>query len=61
MDSNQDKCGFVNIIGATNVGKSTLLNKLVGQKISIISRKVLPTAFKLYPFFPINIFFCPNL
>ena len=43
MDSNQDKCGFVNIIGATNVGKSTLLNKLVGQKISIISRKVQTT------------------
>ena len=42
MDS-KDKCGFVNIIGATNVGKSTLLNKLVGQKISIISRKVQTT------------------
>ncbi len=42
MDS-KDKCGFVNIIGATNVGKSTLLNKLVGHKISIISRKVQTT------------------
>ncbi|MBZ0228537.1 MAG: GTPase Era [Bauldia sp.] len=37
------RCGFVAIIGAPNAGKSTLVNRLVGAKVSIVSRKVQTT------------------
>jgi GTP-binding protein Era len=37
------RCGFVAMIGATNAGKSTLVNRLVGTKVSIVSRKVQTT------------------
>lgn len=37
------RCGFVAIIGAPNAGKSTLVNRLVGAKVTIVSRKVQTT------------------
>ncbi|MBW7910385.1 MAG: GTPase Era [Alphaproteobacteria bacterium] len=43
MSEKQTRCGFVGIIGAPNAGKSTLVNQLVGAKVSIVSPKVQTT------------------
>lgn len=43
MNDTETRCGFIAVIGATNAGKSTLVNQLVGSKVSIVSRKVQTT------------------
>ncbi len=51
MDSNQTnpqhKAGFVNIVGNPNVGKSTLMNRLVGERMSIITPKAQTTRHRI--------------
>ena len=47
MKKDHYKSGFVSIIGVPNVGKSTLLNQIAGQKIAIISDKPQTTRNKI--------------
>lgn len=42
-DGAQRRCGYVAVLGETNAGKSTLINAMVGQKVSIVSRKIQTT------------------
>lgn len=46
-ENNEKYCGFVAIIGKSNVGKSTLLNKLIGEKISITANRPQTTRNKI--------------
>ena len=45
IDQDQQKAGFAAIIGAPNAGKSTLVNRLTGTKVSIVTQKVQTTRF----------------
>lgn len=47
MSESNHKAGFVNIIGKPNVGKSTLMNALLGEKLSIISSKAQTTRHRI--------------
>ena len=47
MERQNHKSGFVNIIGNPNVGKSTLMNQLVGERISIITSKAQTTRHRI--------------
>ncbi|MEC8201381.1 MAG: GTPase, partial [Pseudomonadota bacterium] len=46
-DAPHMRCGFVAVLGAPNAGKSSLINELVGAKVSIVTHKVQTTRIRI--------------
>lgn len=48
QEDTKHKSGFVNIVGSPNVGKSTLMNQLLGEKLSIVTSKAQTTRHRIH-------------